>query len=117
MIAATQSDSLASAARPQAYRPVRSVFLSFLTIVALAGFRLENVAWAAEPSKTDVAIEDRVQALIPELEAYVASGMKGFDVPGLVLAIVARDKLVYAKGFGVRSKSGGLPVDTRTIFQ
>ncbi|MBV8590317.1 MAG: beta-lactamase family protein, partial [Acetobacteraceae bacterium] len=75
------------------------------------------MAWAAETSKTDVAIEDRVQALIPELEAYVASGMKGFDVPGLALAIVAGDKLVYAKGFGVRSKSGGLPVDTRTIFQ
>ena len=25
--------------------------------------------------------------------------------------------MVYAKGFGVRSKSGGQPVDTPTIFQ
>jgi CubicO group peptidase (beta-lactamase class C family) len=44
--------------------------------------------------------------------------MKGFDVPGLAIGVVAGDKLVYAKGFGVRSrKSAGLPVDTRTVFQ
>jgi CubicO group peptidase (beta-lactamase class C family) len=42
--------------------------------------------------------------------------MKGFDVPGLAIGIVTGDKLIYAKGFGVRSK-GGAPVDTQTIFQ
>jgi CubicO group peptidase (beta-lactamase class C family) len=30
---------------------------------------------------------------------------------------VAGDKLVYAKGFGVRSKGNSVPVDTRTTFQ
>ena len=42
--------------------------------------------------------------------------MKGFDVPGLAIGIVAGNKLVYAKGFGFRSK-GGAPVDTQTLFQ
>ena len=116
-IASSQSDRIASAARPQAYRRVRGVFLSFLMIAALATIKLPNMARAAEPSKTDAAMEERVQALIPDLEAYMASGMKGFDVPGLAIGIVAGDKLVYAKGFGVRSKGGGVPVDTRTIFQ
>jgi CubicO group peptidase (beta-lactamase class C family) len=99
------------------YRCVRGVFLSFLTIAALATANLPNMARAAEPSKTDAAMEDRVKALIPELEAYTASGMKAFDVPGLAMGIVAGDKLVYARGFGVRRKAGGAPVDTRTIFQ
>jgi len=117
MIAAGQSDRTASAARPQAYRCVRGVFLSFLMIAVFVGFNLENMAWAVEPSKTDAALEDRVKALIPEFEAYLASGMKGFDVPGLAMGIVAGDKLVYAKGFGVRRKAGGAPVDTRTVFQ
>lgn len=117
MIASSQSDRIASAARLRACRRVRGVFLPFLMIAALAGFNLANVAQAAEPSKTDAAMEDRVQVPIPELEAYIASGMKGFDVPGLAIGIVAGDKLVYAKGFGVRSKSGGVPVDTRTVFQ
>ena len=44
-------------------------------------------------------------------------GNERFDVPGLAIGIVAGDKLVYSKGFGVRSKSGGVPVDRRTIFQ
>src|SRR6266436_10085618 len=43
--------------------------------------------------------------------------MKGFDIPGLAIGIIANNRLIYAKGFGVRSKSDGLPVDTRTVFQ
>ena len=58
-----------------------------------------------------------MQALIPELEAYIQSGMKAFDVPGLAVGIVIGDRLVYAKGFGVRSKSGGAAVDPQTVFQ
>src|SRR5439155_20665959 len=78
---------------------------------------LPEISTAAEPSKTEAAMEDRVKAVIPEIEAYTASGMKGFDVPGLAMGIVAGDKLIYARGFGVRRKAGGAPVDTRTVFQ
>src|SRR5437867_2472216 len=109
--------SAAEIFRPKVYYRVLEVFLSFLTIVALTTVNLPDIATAAEPSKTEAAMEDRVKALIPEIEAYTASGMKGFDVPGLALGIVVGDKLVYAKGFGVRSKSTRLPVDTHTIFQ
>jgi CubicO group peptidase (beta-lactamase class C family) len=63
------------------------------------------------------AIEARVQTLVPELEAYTTRAMQAFGVPGLAIGIVAGDRLVYAKGFGVRSKAGGAPVDARTIFQ
>ena len=117
MIAASQSDRIASVARPRACRRVRGVFLSFQMIAALAAANLLNMARAVEPSKTAAATEQRVQTLIPELEAYIASGMKRFDTPGLAIGIVAGDKLIYAKGFGVRSKAGGAPVDTRTVFQ
>ena len=37
-------------------------------------------------------------------------------MPGLAIGIVAGDRLIYAKGFGVRGK-GGAPVDTKTVFQ
>jgi CubicO group peptidase (beta-lactamase class C family) len=43
--------------------------------------------------------------------------MKGYDVPGLAIGIVAGDHLIYAKGFGVRSKAGRAPIDARTVFQ
>lgn len=60
--------------------------------------------------------EARITALAPRLEAYITDGMQAFDNPGLAIGIVAGDKLVYARGFGVR-KRGGAPVDTRTVFQ
>jgi CubicO group peptidase (beta-lactamase class C family) len=91
------------------------VVLSRLAAVAGALIvALGNVSRAAEP---DPAVEARIQAAIPDIEAYIAAGMKAFDVPGLAIGIVANDKLIYAKGFGVRSKSGGQPVDSHTVFQ
>src|SRR5262249_29046402 len=64
----------------------------------------------------EASLEQRVQALVPSLEDYIAANMKGFDVPGLAIGIVTGDKLIYAKGFGVRRR-GGAPVDRQTIFQ
>src|SRR5262245_40517263 len=83
----------------------------------LSGVCLPNVTRAEELAKPPAPMQARVQALIPDLEAYIRSGMKAYDLPGLAIGIVAGDRLVYAKGFGVRSKSGGAPVDTRTVFQ
>ena len=103
--------------RPKVYRRVLVFFLSSLIIVVALILNLPNTAKAAEPSKTKTTIEGRVQELILDIEAYITSGMKGFDVPGLAIGIVANNRLIYAKGFGVRSKSNGLPVDTRTVFQ
>ena len=110
-------ENAAEISKPKPYRCVLGFFLSFLTINALVAVNIPDVARAAEQSKSDAAMANRAQALIPEIEGYITSGMKGFDVPGLAIGIVANDRLVYAKGFGVRSKSSGLPVDTRTIFQ
>jgi CubicO group peptidase (beta-lactamase class C family) len=88
------------------------LFLPLLAALFAAGI-LPLKALAAEPSRT---MSDRIRTLIPELEAYIGGGMKSFDVPGLAIGIVTDDKLIYAKGFGTRSK-GGEPVDTKTIFQ
>ena len=109
--------SAAEISRPKVYRRVLVVFLSSLIIVVAFTLNLPNTAKAAEPSETKATIEGRVQELIPDIEAYITSGMKGFDIPGLAIGIVANNRLIYAKGFGVRSKSNGQPVDTRTVFQ
>src|SRR5262245_11735486 len=105
--------SVPEISRPKVYRRVLVVFLSSLIIV----IALTPTAKGAEPSETKATIEGRVQELIPEIEAYITSGMKGFDIPGLAIGIVANNRLIYAKGFGVRSKSNRLPVDSHTIFQ
>src|SRR5262245_23970606 len=75
-----------------------------------------QTAAAAEATPPETSIEQQIQALVPSLEDYISANMKSFDVPGLAIGIVAGVKLIYAKGFGVRTK-GGAPVDTRTLFQ
>jgi CubicO group peptidase (beta-lactamase class C family) len=91
-----------------------SRFASIL-VWLVAGYLIASdpgVAWAA-----DTSIEATIDGIKPSTEAYITSGMKAFDSPGLAIAIVANDRIVYSKGFGVRSKAGGAPVDTRTVFQ
>jgi CubicO group peptidase (beta-lactamase class C family) len=95
------------------------VLIRRLLCVLLGGL-LANVpgaAFAAELTKPDQALEARIQAVIPDVERYISSGMKALDVPGLGIGIIANDKLVYGKGFGARNKSGGGAVDTQTVFQ
>jgi len=80
-------------------------------------FALVCTASAADTKGADQAVGARIQSVIPDLERYITSGMKAFDVPGMAIGIIANDKLVYGKGFGVRSKAAGGTVDTRTVFQ
>jgi len=51
-----------------------------------------------------------------DLDAYVASSMKTFDVPGMAVAIVKDGKIVVAKGYGVRKLGDPTPVDEFTMF-
>jgi CubicO group peptidase (beta-lactamase class C family) len=51
-----------------------------------------------------------------DLDAYVASSMKAFDVPGMAVAIVKDGKIVVAKGYGIRKLGDPTPVDEFTMF-
>jgi CubicO group peptidase (beta-lactamase class C family) len=88
-------------------RPALTLLAATLALLPLAPPRA-----AAQPAD----LEQRITELAPALEAYVAKNMQEFDLPGMAIGIVAGDRLVYAKGFGVREK-GGAPVDPTTIFQ
>lgn len=58
-----------------------------------------------------------IEALLPEFEKQVAEAMKAFSVPGVAVGIVHDDKLIYAKGFGVRELGKPEQVTPETIFQ
>jgi len=51
-----------------------------------------------------------------DLDAYIAKGMQDWNIPGLSIAIVKNDSVVYAKGFGVRTLGAPDRVDARTLF-
>ena len=50
------------------------------------------------------------------LDAYVERAMKEWHVPGLAIAIVKDDSVVYARGFGLREVGKADRVDSHTIF-
>jgi CubicO group peptidase (beta-lactamase class C family) len=110
-----QTATVRSRTKPAAFRHSSGIRVPLLALAVLVSVDLPSATRAAE--RSGPALEARVQALIPEIESYVAGAMKASDSPGLALGIVANDRLVYGKGFGVRSKTGGAPVDTRTVFQ
>ncbi|HTT18316.1 MAG TPA: serine hydrolase [Candidatus Sulfotelmatobacter sp.] len=51
-----------------------------------------------------------------DLDAYVASSMKTFDVPGMAVAIVKDGGILVAKGYGVRKLGDPTLVDEFTMF-
>ncbi|HEY6763254.1 MAG TPA: serine hydrolase [Candidatus Sulfotelmatobacter sp.] len=55
-------------------------------------------------------------ALPADLDSYVATSMKTFQVPGIALAVVKDGKILLAKGYGVRKLGDPPPVDEHTMF-
>jgi CubicO group peptidase (beta-lactamase class C family) len=51
------------------------------------------------------------------LDNYVVETLKRTSVPGVSIAIVYKDQVVYLKGFGVRQTGKSEPVDPDTVFQ
>jgi CubicO group peptidase (beta-lactamase class C family) len=51
-----------------------------------------------------------------DFDEYVNKALKDWDVPGLAIAIVKNDQIVFAKGYGVRKLGVATPVDEKTLF-
>jgi CubicO group peptidase (beta-lactamase class C family) len=60
---------------------------------------------------------EQVDKAVHELEALAQKDILENIVPGLAIAVVFKDKLVYAKGFGVRNTGTNEPIDADTVFQ
>jgi len=49
-------------------------------------------------------------------DEYALNAMKEWEVPGMAIAVVKDDKILFAKGYGVKKIGEATPVDERTIF-
>ncbi len=56
------------------------------------------------------------QAPGADFDDYVNKAIKEWGVPGVAIAIVKDDRIVYKKGFGVRELNKPAPVDVHTLF-
>ncbi len=63
------------------------------------------------------ATREQVMAALPKLDAYIGGLIRNDTVPGLSVAIVFADEVVYLKGFGVREEGKPDKVNADTVFQ
>ncbi|MEV7603250.1 serine hydrolase [Kitasatospora sp. NPDC089797] len=61
--------------------------------------------------------ERQVQDAVGRIDGYVQASMAATGVPGAALAVVYRDRVIHAKGFGVRELGKPDQVDPDTVFQ
>lgn len=55
-------------------------------------------------------------AQLAGFDEYAEKARRDWEVPGMAIAIVKDDKVVFAKGYGVRKIGENTPVDEKTLF-
>ena len=91
--------------------PISSVFMIILVGLFMTGWP----AFAQSPDPLKVSVHP--QTLIADLEKAIPGLMKAADIPGLSIAIIREGKLLWARGFGVKSTKTNEPVSEDTIFE
>jgi CubicO group peptidase (beta-lactamase class C family) len=55
-------------------------------------------------------------AQLRDFDAFLAKGLKDWDIPGLSVSVVKNDSVIFAKGYGVRTLGMPGAVDDQTLF-
>ncbi|MCP4386582.1 MAG: serine hydrolase [Hyphomicrobiales bacterium] len=63
------------------------------------------------------ATSEAVATALAELRTYAEKLIADDEVPGLAIAVVHGDEIVFLEGFGVRVEGSDQPVDADTVFQ
>ena len=58
-----------------------------------------------------------LEEILEKFETLVEKTRQEFGIPGMAVAIVQGDEVIYSKGFGVRKTGGDKPVSPDTVFQ
>ncbi|MCX2742076.1 serine hydrolase [Pontibacter anaerobius] len=60
--------------------------------------------------------QQNTAASLQKLDAYYQKALKEWDVPGMAIAIVKNDSVIFAKGYGLLDNKKGGQVDANTLF-
>lgn len=87
---------------------MRGALLTLLGATAISAQQPARIEHGLRPA---VRLVDRPDTTFDLLER-----MRYYHVPGVSIAVVDGDRVVWAKGFGVKAFGGSEPVDTSTLF-
>jgi len=91
-------------------RDQRAIPGSFVITCVVA---LGAAVWAPLLEAQDQAVPPRLAGF----DAYMEKVLKDWNAPGVAVGVVAKDKLVFAKGYGYRDYDQKLPMTPQTLFQ
>lgn len=86
------------------------------TVVIIVLLALFNSP-SSPPQTNSVASSPDVQTALARMDTYIREAMAKTRVPGLAVAVVYHDKVVFLKGYGVRKVGDPAPVDADTVFE
>nr|WP_206816845.1 serine hydrolase domain-containing protein [Chroococcus sp. FPU101] len=92
-------------------------FLGFSFAEAKPILKVQKPVIVAQNQKTQKVTEQNVKVALPQLEKLANEMMEKTGVPGMAIAIVYQDRIVYLKGFGIREVGKPDLVDPDTVFQ
>lgn len=72
---------------------------------------------AAATAEAGVVSREQVMKALPGLEALARRVVASGGVPGMAIAVIHRDQVIYMQGFGVRQAGQAARVDPDTVFQ
>jgi CubicO group peptidase (beta-lactamase class C family) len=87
---------------------------AFIAIVAFPA--APPVAAQQQPVASRTPTRPAVPRQLRGLDEYIEQGIRAWKIPGLAIAVVKDDSVVYARGFGVRRAGTDERVDERTLF-
>src|SRR6185295_19760797 len=81
-------------------KPRKTILPVLLLVLVLAG---------AQTSRAQ-------EAPLQGFDEYVNKAIKDWEVPGVAIAVIKDDRIVLAKGYGVKKLGDPAPVNERTLF-
>src|SRR6202023_674304 len=87
-------------------------------VVSFLGFMLLPALWSMDVRGEGTWITtEQVNEAIQQMQKLAEKEIAQAAVPGLAIAVVFQNQVVYAAGFGVRDVNTREPVNAATVFQ
>jgi len=62
-------------------------------------------------------VSESVDSVIADLKYYIPDRMNESEVPGLAIALIRNNQIIWTEGFGVTNRLTGSPVSSKTVFE
>jgi CubicO group peptidase (beta-lactamase class C family) len=93
----------------------KGFFLSVILLILI--IFLGNFAGSASAADVKKPSPEQLKKILADFDQYAEAARQAWQAPGMAVAVVVDDKVVFAKGYGVKQVGGSEKVDENTIFQ